>query len=274
VGLVVPTLVHPFFAEVAKGISACLSAQHYSLIISSSEENAEMERSEIDQMVARGVDAIILASTEVEVVSCVKLRERRIPFVLLDRQVPGFPANFVGIDDVTAGLLATNHLIDIGCKTIAHIAGTEISTALGRRAGYAAALTKHGLNLPQEYIVQYGQWDDVGDKTGYGAMKQLLALNPRPDGVFCCNDPLAMGAMRAILEAGLEIPRDVAVIGCGNLYYDDLLRVPLSSVDHEARRLGETAAQLALNIVKKREPMIPKTILLPATLVVRASTQR
>ena len=103
VGLVVPTLVHPFFAEVAKGISACLSAQQYSLIISSSEENAVMERGEIDQMVARGVDAIILASTEVEVVSCVKLRERRIPFVLLDRQVPGFPANFVGIDDVTAG---------------------------------------------------------------------------------------------------------------------------------------------------------------------------
>ena len=134
IGLIVPDLVHPFFAQVAKGISARLSAQGYSLIISSSEENPQLERREVDQMMARSVDALILASTESDSVSLVKLTERGVPFVLLDRKIPGFPAHFVGIDDVMAGSLATQHLIDIGCKTIAHIAGSEALPLIARLA--------------------------------------------------------------------------------------------------------------------------------------------
>jgi LacI family transcriptional regulator len=105
-------------------------------------------------------------------------------------------------------------------------------------------------------------------------MQQLLQLNPRPDGVFCCNDPIAMGAMRAIVEAGLRIPEDIAILGCGNVHYDDFLRVPLSSIDQNAAGLGENAASLALSIVKRKAGPIPKTVLLPARLVVRRSTQR
>src|SRR5450432_2960808 len=217
IGLIVPDLVHPFFAQVAKGISARLSAQGYSLIISSSEENPQLERREVDQMMARSVDALILASTEPDFVSLTKLSERGVAFVLLDRKIPGFSANFVGIDDVMAGSLATKHLIDIGCRIIAHIAGSEVSTASDRQTGYTATLAKHSLSLSQEYVAKHGRGDDAGDRTGYGAMKQLLQLTPRPDGVFCCNDPLAMGAMRAILEAGLDIPKDIAVVGCGNI---------------------------------------------------------
>jgi LacI family transcriptional regulator len=274
IGLIVPDLVHPFFAQVAKGISARLSAQGYSLIISSSEENPQLERREVDQMMARGVDALILASTETEFGSLVKLTDREVPFVLLDRKPPGFSANFVGIDDVSAGSIATKHLIDIGCKTIAHIGGSEVSTAIDRLTGYKATLAKYDLALPEAYITTHGRGDDGGDRTGYGAMKQLLQLNPRPDGVFCCNDPLAMGAIRAILEAGLEIPGDIAVVGCGNVHYDDLLRVPLSSLDQDASGLGESVARLALSIIKKKNGTPPRSILLPASLVVRASTQR
>lgn len=273
-GLIVPDLVHPFFAQVAKGVSARLSAQGYSLIISSSEEDPQLERREIDQMLARSVDALILASAETELDSVMKLTERGLPFVLLDRKIPGFSANFVGVDDVGAGATATNHLFAIGCKTVAHIGGSEVSTALDRQAGYSAALAKHGLSLPQGYIVKHGRGDDAADKTGYGAMQQLLRLIPRPDGVFCCNDPLAMGAIRAILEADLEIPQDIAVIGCGNVNYDDLLRVPLSSVDQDAAGLGESVARLALSLVKKKDGASPRSILLPTKLVVRASTQR
>jgi len=274
VGLIVPDLVHPFFAQVAKGISARLGAQGYSLIIASSEENPQLERREVDQMMARGVDALILASTESGSTSLVKLTERGVPFVLLDRKIPGFPAHFVGIDDVMAGSLATQHLIDIGCKTIAHVAGSAVSTAIDRQAGYSATLAKHGMNLPQDYIVRHGGGDDAGDKSGYGAMKQLLRLNPRPDGVFCCNDPLAMGAFRAIREAGLDVPKDIAVVGCGNVHYDDLLRVPLTSLDQDAAGLGESVARLALNIIKKKNGSPPVSVLLPTRLVVRASTQR
>ena len=116
--------------------------------------------------------------------------------------------------------------------------------------------------------------DDSGDAAGYEGMKQLLQCDPRPDGVFCCNDPIAMGAMRAILEAGLKIPEDIAVVGCGNLHYDDFLLVPLTSIDQDSNGLGTSAAKLALSIIKNGSQISPKSILLESKLVVRASSQR
>jgi LacI family transcriptional regulator len=274
VGLIVPDLVYPFFAQVAKGISAKLRAREYSLIISSSEDDPDMERREIDQMLARRVDALILASVQSNAESLNKMQDRGIPCVLLDRKLPGVSANFVGIDDVNAGMMATNHLIEIGCKTIAHIGGSDVSTDLDRQSGYSIALAKRGLGLPPEYIVKYGHGDDAGDASGYNSIKQLLQLKPRPDGVFCCNDPLAMGALRAILDAGLQIPKDIAVVGCGNLHYDDLLKVPLTSIDQDSNGLGTSAAKLALSIIKQKSKSTPKNVLLESKLVVRASSQR
>src|SRR6266851_6475383 len=271
VGLIVPDLVYPFFAQVAKGISAKLRAQEYSLIISSSEDDPNMERREIDQMLARRVDALILASVQSSAESLKKMQDRGIPCVLLDRKLPGVSANFVGIDDVNAGMIATNHLIEMGCKTIAHIGGSDVSTALDRHSGYSIALAQRGLGLPPEYIVKYGHGDDAGDATGYNSMKQLLQLKPRPDGVFCCNDPIAMGALRAILDAGLLIPKDIAVVGCGNVHYDDLLRVPLTSIDQDSYSLGTGAAKLALGIIKSKSKST-KTLLMRIRLVVRASS--
>jgi LacI family transcriptional regulator len=274
IGLIVPALVHPFFSQVAKGISARLRSKEYGLIISSSEDDPQLERREIDQMLARRVDALILASTQSDANSLRKIQEQGVPYILLDRKMPDVEANFVGIDDVTAGIQATSHLIEIGCKTIAHIAGPGVSTALDRQAGYSRTLAKHGLSLPPRYVVARAHMDDSGDAAGYEGMKQLLACEPRPDGVFCCNDPIAMGAMRAILEAGLKIPEDVAVVGCGNLHYDDLLLVPLTSIDQDSDGLGASAAKLALSIIKNKSKASPKTILLGSKLVVRESSQR
>lgn len=131
-------------------------------------------------------------------------------------------------------------------------------------------------NVPrrtQGHTAKYGGGDDAGDTSGYGAMKQLLQLNPQPDSVFCCNDPLAMGAFRAIREARLHVPRDIAV-GCGNLQNDDLLRVLLTSLDQDAAGLSESVARLALNIIKEENGTPPASVLLAVRLVVRASTQR
>ena len=105
-------------------------------------------------------------------------------------------------------------------------------------------------------------------------MRQLLSLKPRPDGVFCFNDPLAMGAMNYALDQGLRIPEDIAVIGCGNLHYDDSLRVPLSSIDQHSRRIGEEAARLALAILNSKIPPKPENVVLQPELIVRRSTQR
>ena len=274
IGLIVPDLVHPFFAQVALGISAQLRVHDYSLIISSSEEDSFLERREIEQMVARRVDALILASTQASVGRFRTPENHRLSLVLLDRRVPGLAADFVGIDDVMAGSLATSHLLDIGCKTVAHIAGSEVSTAFDRQAGYCMALASHNVNLSPAYIVKCDHGDHSADAAGHDALRTLLCLDPRPDGVFCCNDYIAMGAMRAILEAGLRIPQDMAVVGCGNFHYADCLRVPLTSIDQDSDSLGQIAGRMALSMVKRRNKSAPRSILIPARLVIRASSQR
>jgi LacI family transcriptional regulator len=274
IGLIVPDLVHPFFAEVAKGISGSLRSQEYSLIIASSEDDANLERREIEQMLARRVDALILASTQSNPETVRRIQDQKLPYVLLDRKIAGVSANFVGIDDVMAGEIATTHLLQIGCKTIAHIGGSDVSTAVDRQAGYSRTLAQAGMSLSSEYVVTYGRGDDSGDSAGYNGMKKLLQLNPRPDGVFCLNDPVAMGAMRAAVEAGLRIPSDVAIVGCGNVHYDDLLVVPLTSVDQDSRNLGTSAAKLAMSMIKRKGEGPPKSLIMPARLVVRASSRR
>jgi LacI family transcriptional regulator len=125
-----------------------------------------------------------------------------------------------------------------------------------------------------EYIEMREHGDDAGERSGYQAMQRILALAPPPDGVFCYNDPTAMGAMKAVLEAGLRIPEDVAIVGCGNVAYADFLRVPLTSIDQQSAVIGERAARMVLALLESGPATRPTMVLLEPKLVVRASTLR
>ncbi len=274
-GLVVPDLLHPFFADVAKAISVEARKHGYSLLISSSDEDPELEVQEIKQFLARRVDVILVASAQWSVGCFRMIEEHKTPYILIDRRFKGLNANFVGVDDEAVGALATSHLIEQGCKRIAHIRGPEVSTAVGRLEGYKRVLASYNLTPLPGHIVSLGtSGDHRGEKGGYEAARKLLASKPLPDGIFCFNDPSALGAMRAILEAGLRIPEDIAVVGCGNLSYSDFLRVPLSSVDQGSENIGRSAAELALKIARKKEPLRPKAELITPHIVVRSSSQR
>jgi len=273
-GLIVPDLVHAFFAEVAKGITKILRAKGYSLLISSSEEDPELEHQEIEQMLSRRVDAILVASTQWTVESFRRIEEQKVPYVLLDRTFLGLPANFVGVDDTAVGDIATSHLIEQGCQRIAHIRGPEVSTALGRLEGYRRALTRRGLAPLPNYVILGRTGDNAADVSGYEAMQALLALNPRPDGVFCYNDPVALGAIKAIFDAGLRVPHDIAIVGCGNVTYAPLLRVPLTSVDQNSAAIGERAAELALSMVGAKTLVRPRSLLLERRVVAREPSLR
>jgi LacI family transcriptional regulator len=273
-GLIVPDLVHSFFAEVARGLSGVLRKSGYSVVIAPSDESPELERQVIDQFIARGVDALLVASSQWTVESFRRLEEHNLPYILVDRRFSGLPANFVGVNDDAVGALATRHLIEVGCRTIAHITRERISTALARLEGYRRTLSQNNLALGPEYVVIAEETDAVADASGYAAVKKLLALNPRPDGIFCHNDLVASGAMRAIFEAGLRIPEDIALIGCCNVHYAGLLRVPLTSIDQRSDAIGEHAAHLAMKLVDAESPAVPEVILLEPRLVVRESTQR
>jgi len=274
VGLIVPDLLHPFFAQVAKALSTAIRQKGYSLIVSSSEEDAEWERSEIRQLLGRRLDALVIASTDASPEQFERMQRKRELFVLIDRNFPGIAANFVGVDDEAAGRIATEHLLDIGCRHVAHIRGRDNSTGMGRFEGYRKALAKRSLPVKDDYVVSRSRVDNNSMEQGAEAMRLLLRRNPRPDGVFCYNDPLAMGALNAIIEAHLRVPEDIAVIGCGNLLYDDCLRVGLSSIDQRSTQIGELAAEILLSLIEsKKMPKVRQCILEPA-LVIRPSTMR
>jgi LacI family transcriptional regulator len=274
-GLLVPDLLHPFFASIAQSLAPEIRSQGYSLLISSSEEDAELEEREIEHLLARRVDCLLIASAQRKVESFRRIEAQKTPYILLDRQFLGLAANFVGVDDRAVGLLATRHLVEQGCRSIAHIRGPEVSTALGRLEGYRQALNEAGMHGIAGHVVSLGSsGDHRGELGGYEAAKRLLAGKKRPDGIFCFNDPSALGAMRAILEAGLRVPEEIAVVGCGNLSYSDFLRVPLSSVDQGSDAIGRKAAAMALLVAREKPVTPPKCELIEPHLVIRASSLR
>jgi len=271
IGLVVPDLMYSFFAEVAKGLSEKLRPSRYQVVISISEENPRLECEEIDLLLARRVDGLVLASAQPPTSAGLfrQIEERKVPYVLIDRKILGVQANYVGVDDEKVGEMATEHLIACGCHAIAHISGPRIATAVGRLNGYRKALARHNRPAPSGLVVRGGS----ADNGGYSAMCRLLAASQRPDGVFCFNDPVAAGAVKAVLEAGLRVPQDIALVGVGNVHYSDQLRVPLSTVDQSSAQVGRNAAELLLRLIEKRTRGV-RAILLPPQLIVRDSSLR
>jgi LacI family transcriptional regulator len=272
IGLLLPEFAHPFFAEIARMVAQTVRPHGYHLVISSFEEDPALEASEADSLLARQVDGIIVASSQPpdHLDMFKRVRERNVPHVLIDRSIRGVPACFVGVDNQAIGRLATQHLIARRCLRIGHLRGPKIGIAEARLDGYRDALGKGGFPLHQQYIVSGGHRDD----TGYEGMRQLLRLRPIPDAVFCYNDPVAIGAMRAIWEAGLKIPQDISVVGAGNVQYSDVLAVPLTTVDQETCRMGALAAELLIERIASRRTMRSKRILLVPRLVERESTRR
>jgi LacI family transcriptional regulator len=272
IGLLLPDFTHPFFAEVAKAVAETVRPHGYHVIISYFEEDPSLERSEADSLVARQVDGLILASAQpskrVELFE--RIEERKVPLVLIDRPIAGVAASFVGADNEAIGRLATSHLIAQGCQRIAHLRGPGIGIAAARMEGYRSALQKHGLVLRPRYIVEAG----YQDHTGQEAMSRLLQANPVPDGVFCYNDPVAIGAIKAVFEAGLNVPRDVAVVGAGNVHYSDMLAVPLTTVDQGTSQIGRRAAELLIEQIASKRRLRPRRVLIAPKLVVRESTRR
>jgi LacI family transcriptional regulator len=273
IGLVVPDLIHPFFAEIAKALAATLRKKNYFLIVSSSESDPQLEQDEIEHMLAHHLDCFVVASCLQKPESLRRIIDAGVPLVLVDRGFQGFSANFVGVNDYRAGELAAAHLLAQGCKRIAHIRGPITKVGNSRARGYREALAKHGVSVPDKFVVACGEASDSdGETRGRRAMEQILALRPRPDGLFCFNDTVAVGAMVRAIEAGLRIPHDLAIVGCGNFHYSSKLRVPLSSVDQRSKEIGERTARMITSLLEKPSAR-PRTVILEPELIVRDSSR-
>ena len=272
IGLIVPDLLHTFFAELAKGVSAGLRKEGYQLILASAEEEPELERLEIDHLLARGVDALLIASCQHSASGFKTLINSKIPHVLLDRNLRDINPHFVGTDDVAAGRIATEHLIQLGRRNIAHVGGELVSTSIGRLKGYKEALKANRIPFRKELVIIRSRLEEAGVQIGSSAMCELLKLKARPDAVFCYNDLTAVGAIRCLLANKLRVPEDVAVIGCGNLLLSAYLEVPLSSIDQSPQQQGLEAANLALSLIARKRRTAAKYILVKPKLTPRKST--
>jgi LacI family transcriptional regulator len=274
VGLVVPDLIHPFFSEIAKSLAATLRKKNYFLLVSSSESDPTLEQDEIEHMLAHRLDCFVVASCQKNADNLEKIREAGVPLILLDRSFPGFSCNFVGINDYRIGELATEHLIAQGRKRIAHVRGPATNIGNRRAEGYRDTLRKHGLTVPESYVIASGDAaDSNGETRGIRAMNTVLALKPRPDALYCFNDTIAVGAMVRAFEAGVRIPRDIAIIGSGNFHYSSKLRVPLSSIDQKAVEIGERTAKMITGLLEKGSSSRSRSVILEPALVVRDSSQ-
>jgi LacI family transcriptional regulator len=171
-------------------------------------------------------------------------------------------------DDTAVGRLATAHLLDHGRRRIAHIGGPPIQHAKRREEGYLEALRARRITPDPDLIVRTG----FMEADGYRAMRELLERTPRPDAVFAANDPTAIGAMKAIWEAGLRVPEDVAVVGAGDVAHGDLLRVPLTTVAWSKEEVGRRAAELLLEQIGSHRPGPFQRVIIPPTLVPRQSS--
>ena len=272
-GIVIPDLMHSFFVEIVAGIEQVASEKGYGLLLCCSGENPGKERSELQMLHGRQVDGIVWAPAP-GTGNGELLREfhaQGIGLVMIDRDdYPSVPCHRVLTDDERAGVLATEHLLETGRRAIAHLAGPRLTHARRREKGWRDALRAAGIPIAPEWLVPAG----FMEADGYRAMKRLLTVKPRIDAVFAANDPAAIGAMKAIWEAGLTVPDDIAVVGVGNITFGDMLRVPLTTVSWSRTEVGREAATLLLNRLDDQgaEDEAPRRVIVPPRLIVRESS--
>ena len=271
IGLLVPDLIHPFFTEIAKVLSGALRKKGLFLIVCSSDGDGQLEQDEIQHLLAQGLGALVVSSVQLDGTDLQKTMENGPPLILLDRYFPGLACNFVGTDDHHVGDVAIEHLISKGRRRIAHIRGPANNIGDQRCEGYLKTMVKHRMKVHKGYVVESNPYTGRRD-TGEFAMKQVLALSPRPDALFCFNDTIAIGAMLAAFEAGIRIPEDIAIVGCGNYHFSDTLRVPLSSVDQNTQEIGLQLAKMIFNLLKPAASQKPRKTIVTPTLVQRASS--
>ncbi len=267
--MIIPDITNPLFANIFMGIEEVAGERGYGVILANTGGSAERERAHLKSLQARRVDGLILASVSLRDPSVRWLRERGIKHVLVNRysseQDP-----FVGADDFAGGTMATRHLIALGHRRIAHLAGSPgVSTAVERRRGYLQALEDAGIRPDRSLVIDSGYLE----ATGRQAMDRLLQLPEPPTAVFAVNDMAAMGAHAAILDRGLRIPEDVAIVGYNDVPLAARLAPPLTTLRVPVRDFGRISAEMLLEQIQSGRSVGRRVVLQPE-LVVRGSTVR
>jgi DNA-binding LacI/PurR family transcriptional regulator len=266
-GLIISDIANPFFTSVVRGIEDVAYANQYSLLLCNSDEDPARESLYVDVLQAERVAGIVISPADENSTSCEPLLRNDVPIVAMDRRLRSFDVDTVLVDNVKGAYQATSHLIRLGHRRIGLIGGpTRITTGRERLEGYEKALNEHGLEADQR-LIKVG---DFKQESGYQRACELLEMDDPPTAIFTANNLMTLGALNAIHEKGLNIPRDVAIVGFDDMPWAPSLDPPLTAVAQPTYELGCTAANLLLQRIadKGREIVEMK---LESTLIIRDS---
>lgn len=277
IGLIIPEIVHHFFSNVIKGIVSRAEKKGYLVIILQSDESNELERKQIELLLDQRVDGIIISLAN-DTDQCDHIEgvlKQKTPLVMFDKVSKRIECSKVVIDDRKAAYEATKHLIDKGCKRIAHFRGALTPlNSIDRFMGYRTALLDHGLEFDPS-LVYICECDDRSFEEGKENAKKLLEEHGDVDGVFINTDLVAIGALTEFRNQGVRVPEDIKVVGFSNWFMSSVISPSLTTIDQPGYQMGETAFdQLFIEIetLKKGKDPIFKSIELGTKLIERETT--
>lgn len=275
IGLIIPEVVHHFFSNVINGIIAEAEKKGYLVIILQSNESLELEKKQVALLINKRVDGIIMSlSNESNNDFHIKeILRKEIPFVQFDKISKLIPSSKVIINDQKAAMEAVQHLIDKGCKKIAHIRGPENpQNAIDRFIGYKKALEKNGISYDSKLVYTC---KNLTFEEGVEFAKQIVEEHPDVDGIFVITDLVAVGVLAYFNEKGIQVPNQIAVIGFSNWFMSQVITPKLSTVDQPSYEMGVAAFSLLLEEMvchKDGKAFIPRTIELETSIIERESS--
>jgi LacI family transcriptional regulator len=273
VGLLVLDAQNPFFNDLAAGVEEAAGAMDLAVLLATSSERADRERLYLDRFEQSRVDGLLVTPVGGSAKQLRAIRDRGTPIVLLDRLAtsPGFSS--VAVDDIEGGRLAGQHLVDVGCRSIAVVGGPmTLEQVRNRLAGAGRAAERAGVSFT--HLATTRMSADEGRRVGLEIA--ALPASERPDGVFAANDLLALAILQALLLAGIGVPEDVAVIGYDDIAFAALAAVPLSSIRQPSFQMGRRAMELLAVAMRAGDDgeVVSQQVLFMPELAARASTAR
>ena len=280
IGVIVPTSDRQFFASFIRGIEEIVRDEGYRLIICQSDEQYQKECAGIDSLLNIRVDGIIasVAKNTVDFSHFKKIEFQGVPLVLFDRVVESMNVNLVYSDDYYGAYRAVTHLIEQGCRRIAHFAGKQhIHIYQNRLKGYLQAIRDHHLPVDDELIIETDLIHDTYRILEIGRVlaKKLSEMPERPDAIFSSSDFAAMGALQFFKENNIAVPHEMALVGYSNDFSSSVIEPSLTTLDQHTAQMGNEAARHFLNQIKtKPEFFKPRKTLLKPELIIRNSSLR
>jgi LacI family transcriptional regulator len=269
-GLVITTIANPFYTELAQGIEATARKLGYNIILCSTQSDLGTERLDIEMLRSKGVDGIILTSAHMGDPNIVELAEEGFPIVLVNRRtydpmVRGL-VDYVGIDNIQGGFWAVEHLIKLGHRRIGIIGGSsESSVGFERLEGGKRALTAYGLKQIDDYFLE----GDFLKESGYrGGMKFIKMADP-PTAVFAANDYMALGTYQAVMEEGLKVPEEIAIVGFNDIEFTSMKGIELTTIGQKKYEMGALSVENLVEKIEGRKVHPPQEIILKPELIIR-----